>query len=123
MKIFIGRQSELLFSLEIISNNPRINQFSEPMDIGHMTDMIGLHTDCPGRDQIDALFITDNETLFREHVEQPGDGRTQGPVRFGFPRVGHSEDRVEKGADTEDLQNAVGVDPIVIGEQSESITT
>src|SRR4030042_3933071 len=85
-------------------------QFSEPMDIGHMADMIGLHAGCPSRDQINALFIADNETLFREHVEQASHGRTQGLARFGFPRFGHSKDRLEKGADTKDLQNTVGVD-------------
>ena len=93
------------------------------MDIGHMADMIALHAGFLGRDQINGLFITDSETLFREHVEQAGHGRTQGPVRFGFPRFGHSKDRLEKGADTKDLQNTVGVDPMVIGEQSKSVTT
>ena len=125
MKISISKQSLLLFSLKIISNNRgiRISQSSEPMDIGHMTDMIGFHADCLGRDQIDALFITDGETLFRGHVEQARHGTTQGPVRFGYPRFGQSKDRLEKGADTEDLQNTVGVDPIVIGEQTKSIAT
>ena len=93
------------------------------MDIGHMTDVIGLHAGCPGGDQINALFVTDYETFFREHVEQTGHGRTQGRVRFSFPRFGHGEDRLEKGADTKDLQNTVGVDPMVVGEQPETITT
>jgi len=92
------------------------------MDIGHTTDKIGLHASCPGRNQINALLITNRETLFREHVEQAGHRRTQGPVRFGFPRFGHSKDRLEKRADTKDLQNTVGVDPMVIGEQPKSIT-